>query len=103
MVRVTVPVGVLRMVLTVKADEPEVVMDEGLKLALARRGSPLTLKLTVPLKPEPGVMVTVYGALEPRETVTLEGVTAREKSALTTSVTLAAWLKVPLVAVTVSG
>jgi len=30
-------------------------------------------------------------------------VTAREKSALTTSVTLAAWLKVPLVAVTVNG
>ena len=59
MVRVKVPVGVLRMVLTVKVDEPEVVTDEGLKLAFARRGSPLTLKLTVPLKPEPGVMVTV--------------------------------------------
>ena len=59
MVRVNVPVGVLRMVLTFKVEEPDVVMDEGLKLAFARRGSPLTLKLTVPLKPEPGVMVTV--------------------------------------------
>jgi len=59
MVRVKVPVGVLRMVLTVKVDEPDVVMDEGLKLAFARRGSPLTLRLTVPLKPEPGGTVTV--------------------------------------------
>ncbi len=53
-----VPVGVLRMVLTFKVEEPDV-MDEGLKLAFARRGSPLTLKLTVPLKPEPGVTLTV--------------------------------------------
>ena len=59
MVRVKVPVGVLRMVLTVRVDEPDVVMDEGLKLVFARRGSPLTLKLTVPLKPEPGVIVRV--------------------------------------------
>ena len=59
MVRVAVPVGVLRMVLTFKVEEPDVVMDEGLKLAFARRGNPLTLKLTVPLKPELGVIVTV--------------------------------------------
>ncbi|OLB18557.1 MAG: hypothetical protein DMG47_21380 [Acidobacteria bacterium] len=59
MVRVKVPVGVLRMVLTVRMDEPDVVMDEGLKLVFARRGSPLTLKLTVPLKPGPGVIVRV--------------------------------------------
>jgi len=59
MVSVKVPVGVLRMVLTVRVDEPDVVMDEGLRLALVRRGSPLTLKLTLPLKPEPGVTVTV--------------------------------------------
>ena len=59
MVRVKAPAGVLRMVLTFKVDEPDVVMDEGLKLAFARRGSPLTLKLTVPLKPGPGVIVRV--------------------------------------------
>jgi len=59
MVRVKVPVGVLRMVLTVRMGEPDVVMDEGLKLVFARRGSPLTLKLTVPLKPGPGVIVRV--------------------------------------------
>ena len=58
MVRVKVPVGVLRMVFTVKVDEPDAVIDGGLKMAFVRRGSPLTLKLTVPLKPEPGVIVT---------------------------------------------
>jgi hypothetical protein len=58
-VRVKVPVGVLRLVLTVSVDEPDVVIDEGLKLALVRRGNPLTLRLTVPVKPEPAVMVTV--------------------------------------------
>jgi hypothetical protein len=84
-------------------DEPDVVMDEGLKLALVRRGSPLTLRLTVPLKPEPGATVTVQLPLEPRETVRLPGVTVTEKTALTTSVTLAVWVKVPLVAVIVSG
>jgi len=102
MVRVKVPVGVLRMVLTFKVEEPDV-MDEGLKLAFARRGSPLTLKLTVPLKPEPGVTLTVQRALEPRETVALEGVTATEKSALTTSVTLAVCVIAPLVALIVNG
>ena len=89
--------------LTRNVDEPDVVMDEGLKLALVRRGSPLTLRLTVPLKPEPGATVTVQLPLEPRETVRLPGVTVTEKSALTTSVTLAVWVKVPLVAVIVSG
>ena len=103
MVRVKVPVGVLRLVFTVSVDEPEFVIDEGLKLALARRGSPLTLRLTVPAKPELGVMVTVNDALEPRETVAFEGATVTEKSALTASVTFAVCVKVPLVAVIVTG
>ena len=58
-VRIKVPVGVLRLVLTVSVDEPDVVIDEGLKLPLVRRGNPLTLRLTVPVRPELGVMVTV--------------------------------------------
>ncbi len=44
---------------TVIVEEPDVFTDSGLKLALAPPGNPLTLKLTVPLKPPDGVTVTV--------------------------------------------
>ncbi len=47
------------MVFTFKVDEPEPVIEEGLKLALERCGNPLTLKLTVPLNPFDGITVTV--------------------------------------------
>jgi hypothetical protein len=46
-------------VLIVSADDPEFVIDAGLKLALVRRGSPETLRLTVPLKLPPLAIVTV--------------------------------------------
>jgi len=59
MVRVNVPVCALRLVLTISVDDPEVEMDAGLKLALVRRGSPETLRLTLPEKPLTGVIVTV--------------------------------------------
>ena len=102
-VRVEVPLEALRFALTVNVEEPEVSMDAGLKLALARRGTPETLKLTVPAKPAPGVMVTVYLALEPRAMVMFDGVTEAEKSGLIVRVTLAVCTSAPLVAVTVSG
>src|SRR5947209_8410551 len=89
MVSVKVPVGALRFTLMVSIEEPDVVMDAGLKLALVRRGSPVTLRFTVPENPEPGVIVTVYAVEELRRVVALVGVTATEKSALTTKVTLA--------------
>jgi hypothetical protein len=38
-------------VLTVKVDVPEPLMEVGLKLAIAPLGKPLTLKLTDPVKP----------------------------------------------------
>jgi len=38
-------------VLTVNVDDPEVVMEFGLKLAAAPWGNPLTLRPTVPVKP----------------------------------------------------
>lgn len=56
---VKVPLGDLRFVLTCRVDEPEVAMDAGLKVTLARRGSPETLRLTVPANPVPGETVTV--------------------------------------------
>ena len=54
-----VPVGVVLLVLTVIVEEPDVVTDVGLKLALAPVGNPLALRLTVPVKPPDGVAVAV--------------------------------------------
>ena len=54
-----VPVGVVLLVVTVIVEEPDVVTDVGLKLALAPDGNPLALKLTVPVKPPDGVTVAV--------------------------------------------
>ena len=47
------------MALTLSVDDPDPATDAGLKLPLVRRGSPLTLKLTLPLNPAPAVTVTV--------------------------------------------
>jgi hypothetical protein len=54
-----VPVGVVLLVVTVIVEEPDVVTDVGLKLALAPAGNPLALRLTVPVKPLDGVTVAV--------------------------------------------
>ena len=58
-----VPTGVLALVVIVIVDvfaEASVMlMGVGLKLALAPVGNPLALKLTFPVKPPEGVMVTV--------------------------------------------
>ena len=59
MTKLDVPVGDLRLVLMLRVDDPEVEMEVGLKLALVRRGSPETEKVTVPVKPAPAAMVTV--------------------------------------------
>ena len=59
MVNGKLPVGVLLAVVTVIVEEPEVVTDVGLKLAVAFAGNPLALKVTVPVKPPLGVTVTV--------------------------------------------
>ena len=43
------------MVRTVIVEEPEVLMDGGLKVTVVLAGSPLTLRATVPLNPLVGV------------------------------------------------
>ena len=58
-VNVDVPLGVFLLVATVRVEEPEPVTEPGLKLPVARKGNPLTLKLTVPENPPDGVTVTV--------------------------------------------
>ena len=59
MVRVELPTGVLALVVTVMVDDPVPVTVVGLKLAVAPVGSPLALKVTIPLKPPDGVTVAV--------------------------------------------
>ncbi len=58
-VKVELPVGVVAAVVTVMVDEPELLTDDGLKLAVAPAGNPLALKLTLPLNPPDGVTVAV--------------------------------------------
>ena len=60
MVIVNVPVGVkVASVVTVRVEEPEVVTDAGLKVAVAPAGRPLELKVTVPLNAPTAATVAV--------------------------------------------
>ena len=59
MVNTELPTGVFLPVVTVSVDVPEPATAAGLKLALVRFGNPETLRLTVPVNPPVGVMVTV--------------------------------------------
>lgn len=61
MLRVYVPVGVLPLVLTVSAEEPEPpLMGLGAKDPEAPEGKPNTLRLTLPENPFNGATVAVY-------------------------------------------
>ena len=88
--------------MTFKVDEPgeEFVIETGfgVKLALDGVGSPLTLKLTLPVNPPDGDAVTVKFVVLPRGTVCDEGAAVRVKlpvtGALTTRVTYVELLNV---------
>jgi hypothetical protein len=58
-VRVVVDLGVFLFVVTVSVEVPEPEIDAGVNLALVPLGKPLADKLTVPVKPDPPVIVTV--------------------------------------------
>jgi len=58
-VRLERPTGVLPAVVTVNVEEPVPVTVVGKKLAVAPAGRPVTLRLTVPLKPSRAVTFTV--------------------------------------------
>jgi hypothetical protein len=70
----------------VRAEEPPVIIDAGLKPPLVTPlGKPdwlATLKFTVPVKPLRGVTVTVYVVDPPGNTSCVAGPTVMEKSAL---------------------
>ena len=68
------------LVLTDMVEDPEPVTEVGLKLALAPLGRPLTLKLTMPVKPPNAVTDAVYEVPPPCVTVCDAGEAAMEKS-----------------------
>ncbi len=59
MVSVTGFFGALLAAVIVKVEVPDVVMDAGLKVAVTRLGTPLTVRFTVPVNPFSAPMVTV--------------------------------------------
>ena len=94
---------VFESVLTVSVEVP--VAGLGVKVTVDPEGWPVTLRVTPPLKPFDGVIITVYVAVLPRLTDCEVGLTESEKSAAgrLMTVTLAVPFRVPLVAVTVKG
>jgi hypothetical protein len=54
-----VPPGVDGLGVTVIVEDPDVVIDEGLNVAVAPDGSPLTLNVIVPANPPDGVTSTL--------------------------------------------
>ena len=59
MVNVEVPLAALFCAVIRRVDVPEPEMLVGVNVAVVRFGNPVTLKLTVPLKPETAPIVTV--------------------------------------------
>lgn len=76
---VEVPAGVVLAVITVIVEVPEPDTEAGTKLAVAPAGSPLALKVTVPVNPFTAPTVTVYVALLPCTTVWEDGEAERLK------------------------
>jgi hypothetical protein len=95
---VKVPIAVLGEVVTVTVVDPEPVIDEGLKLAVAPDGKPDVAKLTIPLKPFVPATVSVYAKLAPGVTVAPPGVMPMEKSGwgVTLRDVAALWLSEPV-------
>jgi len=80
-------------------EEPEPATEIGLKVTVAPVGNPLALKETFALKPLSGLTVMVLLKLLPGFTVSELGDADIVKStgAVTTKLTLAVWVKLPLV------
>ncbi len=83
-----------------------IVMGFTLKLELVRRGKPLRLRLTLPVKPPEGVteMLSVLLELTPTVMVAEEALSAKSGLAaeFTVRLTVVVWTRLPLVPVMVS-
>jgi hypothetical protein len=71
----------VELVVTERVELPEPATDVGLKVPVAPLGRPLTLKLTLPVKPPDGVTVAAYEVPVPAVTVRELGVAEMAKSA----------------------
>ncbi len=104
-VTVTVAVPVAAVLLAVSVNTLEEVAGFGLKDAVTPLGKPVAEKVTLPVKPFDGVIVTVLVPLVPCVIVTLLGDAERLKSgvaaAFTVRLTVVVWTVVPLVPVIV--
>jgi len=104
-VTVTVAVPVAAVLLAVSVNTLEEVAGFGLKDAVTPVGKPEAEKVTLPLKPFDGVIVTVLVPLVPCVIVTLLGAAERLKSGaaaeFTLRLTVVVWIVVPLVPVIV--
>ena len=104
-VTVTVAVPVAAVLLAVSVNTLEEVAGFGLKDAVTPVGKPEAEKVTLPLKPFDGVIVTVLVPLVPCVIVTLPGAAERLKSGaaaeFTLRLTVVVWTVVPLVPVIV--
>ena len=103
--RVEAPAFDCFFVVTVNTDVPDCVTEGGLNVAVANFGRPSTDRVTVPVKPSVGAIVTVYVVLAGRPIVLVAGATATVKSPalVTTSVTLTECATGPLVPLMVRG
>jgi len=103
-VTVTVPTAAELSTFKVRIDVPGAMTEGGLRPAVMPPGRPLTVKSTVPLKPfrEPTEIVLL--PLLPCATVRLVGEADSEKfgAAVTVSVMLVVWVRLPLVPVMVT-
>lgn len=82
MVSVELPVGVEVAVAMLREEDPEVLMEAGLKVAVAPEGRPLALSAMDPVNPFCATAVTVYVVLPPVITVWELGVAEIVKSGL---------------------
>jgi len=85
MVSVNVPLRARFLVATVSVDVPEDAIDVGANVAVARFGTPLTDRLTVPENPWTAPIVTVNVVVPPRLMVRLAGAADIVKSPLVTT------------------
>src|SRR5581483_3178979 len=105
MVTMKVPRGIVLVVETVRIDDPGPLTTEGLNVAVAPAGTPLTLSDTFWLNPFSPLMFTVYWMLPPMGTVCVAGVAETVKSGagapLTVRTIETACVRLPLVPVMV--
>jgi hypothetical protein len=83
-VRVELPTGVLSVVVIVRVELPELLIETGENVAVAPVGRPLALRLTEPVYAFVAPRFTVYVVLPPAFTVWVDGVADTEKSELGT-------------------